>query len=267
MERREFLGSALAASALATVPAALASAADESSSGGREYYQLRRYQILSGPQGKAAADYFRDGLIPALNRLQISPVGVFNVSIGVTTPALYVLMPCLSLETLVKLDEKLAADADYQKAATPFLTASAIQPAYSRMESSLLQAFEKMPRLTLPDAATAKMPRIYELRTYESPSDEDHKRKLEQMQAGEREIFKSVGAWPVFFGDTLIGSRLPNLTYMLGFENLAEREKKWAAFAASPDWKALNSQPRYAYESIVSNITNQILTPAAYSQI
>jgi hypothetical protein len=263
MERREFLGSvALGASLLATASADKAHAADD----GTEYYLLRRYQFSSA-QARNSADYFSNALIPALNRMKIAPVGVFNATIGMTSPNPYLLMPCASLETLAKLDEKLLADADYQKAAKPFVTATGAQPAVMRVDSSLLQAFPKYPKLTLPQAAVAKKTRIYEIRTYESPSDQNHQIKMEQMQAGEAEIFQSVGAWTVFFADTLVGSRLPKLTYMLGYEDLAARDRVWTAFAASPAWKELNSRPRYTADTLVSNITNEILTPTPYSQI
>ena len=262
MERREFLGTALGAAVLAAASERDAKAADDA----REYYLLRRYQ-LSSAQGREAGDYFSNALIPALNRMKIGPVGVLNVTVGVTSPNPYVLMPCQSVDTLVKVDENLLADSVYQSAAKPFLTAQAVQPSFMRVDSSLLQAFPKAPRITLPDAATTKKPRIYELRTYESPSDQDHQLKMEQMQAGEGDIFRSVGAWTVFFANTLIGSRLPKLSYMLGYEDLAAREKVWDAFGASPAWKALNSEPRYSFENTVSDITNEILTPALYSQI
>ena len=263
MERREFLGSALGSA----LGASLWSTADaHAAEDGREYYQLRRYQ-LSSAQARGSADFFSNALIPALNRMKIAPVGVFNITIGFTSPNPYILMPCASLETLAKLDEKLLADADYQKAAKPFFTAAGVQPSFMRMDSSLLQAFAKYPKLTLPQAAAAKKARIYEIRTYESPNDQDHQLKMEQMQAGEAEIFQSVGAWTVFFADTLVGSRLPKLTYMLGYEDLAARDRVWTAFAASPAWKALNSQPRYTADTLVSNITNEILTPAPFSQI
>jgi hypothetical protein len=87
------------------------------------------------------------------------------------------------------------------------------------------------------------------------------------MQSGESEIFTKNGFEQVFYSDTLIGTRLPNLTYMLAFDSLADRDKKWAAFRASDDWKSYSTQPRWAFEPIVSNITNLILTPTAYSQI
>ena len=87
------------------------------------------------------------------------------------------------------------------------------------------------------------------------------------MQSGESEIFTKAGVEQVFYSETLIGSRLPNLTYMLAFDNLADRDKKWAAFRASDEWKTYSTQPKYAFEAIVSTINNFILTPTAYSQI
>ncbi len=269
MRRRTFLTSTLATAAVGSVPAAAHSqgAPGASDGKGRLFYELRRYQLSSGPQRKLCNDFFRDALIPALNRLGIAPVGVFDLTIGPETPSIYVLMPGASLETLVTVETRLAQDSEYLKAGAPFLNAPATQPAFLRMESSLMQAFEKIPGLTLPKETATKGARIFELRTYESPSDQDHKRKVEMMQSGEEAIFAKAGFAQVFYGDTLIGGRLPNLTYMLSFENLAERDKCWAAFRDAPAWKAMSSDPHYAFEEIVSSITNLILTPAGYSQI
>jgi hypothetical protein len=268
MKRRRFLTSSLAASALAvTSSGKYLQAQTQSDTGAREFYELRHYRLSMGRQKKLADDFFRDSLVPALNRLGITPVGVFNVSIGPETPSMYVLMPSLSVETLATAEARLAQDAEYMKSGAAFLNAPADQPAFDRIESSLLQAFEKMPRLKLPAATATHGPRIFELRTYESASDQDHKRKVEMMQAGEQEIFAKAGFSQVFYGDTLIGPRLPNLTYMLSFQNLAERDRDWDAFRSSPEWKSLSSQPRYAFESIVSSIVNVILTPADYSQV
>src|SRR5580698_5573219 len=136
MERRKFLASSLAASALAvTVPGNFAEAAQgEMSTKGREFYQLRRYHLNSGPQRKLCDDFFRDALIPALNRLSISPVGVFDLSIGPETPTIYVLMPSASAETLATVETRLAQDGDYVKAGAAFLNAPAKEAAFDRME-------------------------------------------------------------------------------------------------------------------------------------
>jgi hypothetical protein len=265
MERRKFLASSLAASALAAVSSTEYLHAAPTT--GREFYQLRRYNLINGPQKNLANDYFRDALLPALNRLGITPVGVFNLTIGPETPAIYVLMPSVSLETLVTVEDRLAQDAEYMKTGAPFLNTPAVQPPFDRIDSSLLEAFERWPKLKVPPAAATHGPRIFEIRTYESATDQDHKRKVEMMQSGEEKIFEAAGFFQVFYGDMLVGPRLPNLTYMLSYENMAARDKAWAAFGSAPAWKKMTSDPRYAFEEIVSKITNVILTPTDYSQI
>jgi hypothetical protein len=269
LKRRTFLTSGLATAALAAAGESAAQPAAASSA--REYYQILRYQLQTGPQTKLAESYFGDALIPALTRMGMGPVGVFKLNFGSETPAFYVLIPGRSVEALATIDLRLAQDANFLKAAEPFWNAPAAAPAFLRVESSLLAAFEGWPRLTPPAASTAspeaRSKRVFQLRTYESPSYQDHVRKVEMFHKGEFEIFQKAGCHPVFFGDALIGSRLPQLTYMLSFANLAELEKGWAAFSADPDWKKLSSSPRYSYEAIVSNISNLILSPLAASQI
>ncbi len=152
MQRRKFLASSLAASALAaTQPTSyLGAAEDATKKNGREFYQLRRYHIISGPQRKLCDDFFSGVFIPALNRLNIGPVGVFDLTIGPDTPTIYVLMPGLSAETVATVETHLAKDAEYMKAGEAFLNAPAKEPAFVRMESSFLQAFEKWPQLIPP---------------------------------------------------------------------------------------------------------------------
>ena len=104
-------------------------------------------------------------------------------------------------------------------------------------------AFEKIPGVTLPAATATNAARVFELRTYESPSDLDHKRKVEMMQSGEELIFAKAGFTQVFYGDTLIGGHLPNLTYMLSFESLATRDQHWSAFAHQSRLESDASQP------------------------
>lgn len=259
MNRRRFLAASAAAPALALGQTSAAKA--------REYYELRRYHLRSGPQRKLADGYFRDALVPALNRLGMTPVGVFNVDVGSETPTTMVLIPSASVETLATAASRLSQDAEYMKAGAEFLNAPAREPAYVRVESSLMIAFEGWPKLTVPAATAERRPRMFELRTYESPSDQDHVRKVEMFNNGEFEIFQKVGFWQVFYGDTLVGPRMPNLTYMIGFEDLADRARKWKAFGSDPDWKKLTGSPRYNFEDIVSNITSTLLSPTPYSQV
>jgi hypothetical protein len=163
MQRRTFLTSSLAAATLSAVPVAEGQNASGGASAGkgRLFYELRRYQLSSGPQKKLCDDFFQGALIPAANRAGVSPVGVFNVTIGPETPVMYVLLPSVSLETLVTLEARLAQDAEYMKSGAAFLNAPAVQPAYNRIESQLMIAFEKIPGITLPVATATNGPRVW----------------------------------------------------------------------------------------------------------
>jgi hypothetical protein len=261
MQRRQFL-----AASLATSVAALAAKTDAQTRA-REYYLLRRYSLQSGPQTKLAESFIADAFLPALTRLGMSPVGAFRVDIGPETPALYVLIPGPSLESLAQVNLLLAKDAEFLNAADHFWNAPAIAPAFLRAENSLLAAFEGWPKLTPPSTSATRSKRIFQLRTYESPSNGAHVRKVEMFHSGEFEIFTNAGFHPVFFGDTLVGPRMPSLTYMLSFADLAELDAKWNVFRNDPAWKKLSADPRFSYESIVSNITNLVLSPLDSSQI
>jgi hypothetical protein len=264
MQRRHFLASSLAASAavLATELKAQAPAGH-----GREFYLLRRYSMQSGPQTKLTESFVADAFIPALSRIGMGPVGAFRLDIGPETPAFYVLIPGPSVEAVAEVNLHLAKDAEFLKTAEPFWNAPATSAAFLRAENSLLAAFEGWPKVTLPSATATKGKRIFQLRTYESPSNGAHVRKVEMFHSGEFEIFKNAGFHPVFFGDTLIGPRMPNLTYMLNFADSAEMDAKWDVFRNDPEWKKLSADKRFSYEAIVSNITNLILSPLDCSQI
>jgi NIPSNAP len=264
MERRDFMTGSLATSAFALAHQA---SGEVPASKAREFYELRKYHLQSGPQIKLTESYVADALIPALNRLGIAPVGAFHLDIGPETPTLYLLLPCASLETLATAELKLTQDGAFMKAAELFWNAPAVAPAFQRIESSLLIAFEGWPKLTVPAATAKGGKRIFQLRTYESPSSQAHVRKVEMFHHGEFEIFQRTGFGQVFYGDTLIGPRMPNLTYMLTFPDMAALTTSWDAFRADPEWKKLSGSPRYNYEAIVSNITNLVLSPAAFSQI
>lgn len=267
MNRRKLLASTLAASALARpeVFSSLA-AAQPDASPSREHYELRFYHLRRGTQPKLMDEFLENVAIPAWNRLGISPVGVFRVTVGPQNPSVFVLLPSKSLETLVSAGTRLAASGEMARAGA-FWDAPASAPAYIRQESSLLMAFETFPKLEVPAGAAEKRSRIFELRTYESHSKKANLKKIEMFNRGEIAIFLRTGLRPVFFGESLIGSRLPNLTYMLVFDDLAARDKAWSAFVADPEWKKLSTAPGYTDGEIVSNITNLLLSPAPYSQV
>jgi hypothetical protein len=268
MKRREFLASSLAASVAASAPLSALTAGQEGSDPpAPEYYELRLYHLRRGPQQKGMDAFLREAALPAAKRIGIGPVGVFNVMMGPDSPTLYVLIPYASLESFATAGARLAADAEFAKAGASFLNAAPTDPAYVRVESSLMVAFDAVPKLEMPPATREHRPRIFELRAYESHSKKANKKKIEMFNQGEIAIFRRIGLQPVFFGETLIGARLPSLTYMVAFDDLASREKSWAAFIADPEWKKLSTMPGYADGEIVSNISNVLLSPTPYSEI
>jgi len=265
MDRRQFLSASLATSAVAVAGSAPAHAGVTAAA--REYYQIRRYSLQTGPQQKLTEAYLTDALIPALTRVGIDRIGAFKVDVGPETPTYDVLIPARDSTLLAELDLHLAQDEEFLKAADPFWGAPAASPAFQRVEYSLLAAFEGWPRLTPPPSSATKAKRIFQLRTYESPSYKDHVVKVKMFHSGEFDIFAKAGFHMVFFGDTLVGSRMPNLTYMVSFTDSAELDAKWDLFRNDPEWKKLSADPRFAYEPTVSNITNLILSPLDCSQI
>jgi hypothetical protein len=267
MQRREFLTASLASALAAGAPANSSQASEAGvKAKSRDFYQLRHYVLARGPQIKIMDDYFRDALVPALNRLGISPVGVFSVVIGPLTPSYYVLMSSPSADALATVENRLDQDGEYLKAGANFFNAPSKEPPFLGVEVSLMQAFEKMPNLSLPAGAADHPSRIFELRTYKSPSQQDHEKKVGMFNSAEIALQTAKSMRPVFYGDTIAGPGMPNLTYMLAFDSLADREKKFDAFNSSAEWKSLSTQPQYPLE-IVANISNIILSPTAYSQI
>ncbi|HUB20510.1 MAG TPA: NIPSNAP family protein [Acidobacteriaceae bacterium] len=274
MRRREFLRAGLAASVSAMAERGAASQVSGGVGGvqpsganpARQYYELRKYLLRRDAQAEATAKYLSEALIPAMNRMGIGPVGAFSVDIGPETPMVYVLLPSTELETLVGAGLRLREDEAFLSAAQTFWNAPDTSPAFERVESTLLIAFEKWPQLVLPPPTATKGKRMFQMRRYESASDRDHVRKVEMFQSGEFEAFERAGFWRVFFGDALIGERLPQLTYMLSFPDLEQMNALWDAFRNDAGWKKLQADPRFSYDQLVVNITNLVLSPTAYSQ-
>jgi hypothetical protein len=68
------------------------------------------------------------------------------------------------------------------------------------------------------------------------------------------------------FFTTLVGESNQDLTYLLQWESLADREKKWHAFATDPDWIAKRAETEKSGQ-IVQNVSNQFLAPTAFSSV
>ncbi len=264
MKRRGFLTASAGVVGLAglgTLPVA-ANGGTASAPAGKLLYELRLYRIASADKRKAMERFFAEAAVPAWNRLGVEPVGVFRYQ-DEQIHDLWVLLPYRSFDTCLAVHTTLLDDEEFCRRGAAVLGAAIKDPAYQRVESSLLLAFDQMPQLEIP----ARGPdRVLQLRIYESHSLERARKKIAMFnEGGEIAVFRKTGLTPVFFGQSLVGSKLPNLTYMLGFENDEARQAAWQRFLEDPAWLALKGDEQY--KDTVSNITNLLLRPAAGSQI
>jgi hypothetical protein len=248
MNRRNFMHVAAAAG----TTGALASAA---SPGAVKLIELRYYRMRNGAQVARTSAFLQKHFAPAAKRAGIVPLGFFTGAIAQHSPSILVLKGYASFEAMGSALDKLAADKEYGAASAEYNSGGELN--YMRAESSLLRAFDTMQRIEFPDQAGA-----FELRTYESPNAATLKRKIGMFeQGGEIDIFRKTGINPVFFGETIVGPDIPNLTYMVAFADLAARAKAWGAFGSSPEWQKLRAQPGLGDAEIVSNISNSVWSP------
>jgi hypothetical protein len=244
-------------------PVAGSHAAD--SNARRQYYELRVYTTKSEKQQDLVSEYWQNAAVPAYNKMGIQPIGVFTELQDSPTNKIYVLIPFDSIETFSVVPAKLASDEVYQKAAVEFMDVPKSDPAYARFESSLLIAMAGMPKLALPPSSAERKPWIFELRTYLSHNERKGNNKVDMFNAGEIAVMQEVGLSPVFFAQTVLGTQMPNLVYMVSAENMDEHKKHWKGFGPSALWKKLVSDPQY--KDNVSGSMNVFLKRTAASQI
>jgi hypothetical protein len=89
---------------------------------------------------------------------------------------------------------------------------------------------------------------------------------LKRFETVTLKLWEKHGIRQAGFFTTLIGSSNQELTYFLAWESLAEREKKWAAFMADPDWQDARAKSE-ADGQIIANIVSQFLTPTSFSSV
>jgi hypothetical protein len=259
MERRELL-SALSASAIVG-SAGLAAGTPNT------FLEVKTWRFHNGPENQPArvADYLEAGLGPALQRAGAKLAGAFSNVIGPDGPYFVAISEFSSLAALQDALVRVASDETHERELYR-LSADPGLP-FVRVESSLLRSFDGMPAMVLPESSEKRPPRIFELRTYESQTFLTLIRKIGMFNTGEMQIFERLGMRPVFFGETLIGARQPNLMYMLSYDDLAARDKLWHDFATDPEWRKLSGQPALKDSEIVANISNVILRPLTFSQV
>ncbi|WP_127142263.1 NIPSNAP family protein [Flagellimonas marinaquae] len=238
----------------------------ETTSDQREFYQLKIYSFNSEEQVATVDNYLQNTFMPAAKRQGIDKIGVFKSrpTETDTVQKTYVLLPFEDLEQFRALEENIMKDSTYMSAGSAYIDANYDNPPYDHIQSILMRAFADMPQMKTPNLESPRSERIYELRSYESPTEKYYWNKVDMFNAGgEVKLFDRLGFNAVFYGEVLSGPKMPNLMYMTTHADMATRDKNWEAFVDSPEWKELIVMPKY--ENNVNHADIWLLYPTEYS--
>lgn len=239
----------------------------------RTFLELATWRLHNSDESqlKRVSDYLEAGRFPALTRAGAlsgnvaKPIAALTNLIGPDGPAILTITQYASLAAMQQTIAALDSDTAHLKALDVLSSGPGLP--FVTVESTLLQSLTVIPSAILPSDAATRSPRIFELRIYQSQSWPARQKKATMFNSGEIGIFQRLGMRPVFIGESVIGPRQPNITYMLSFDSLAEREKHWQAFGSDPEWKKLSAPPELKDAQIVANISNLILRPLPFSPL
>ncbi len=226
------------------------------------YYQIKIYHLKTKAQEQRIDKFLQDAYLPALHRAGIKNIGVLKpIAQDTSDKLIYVFIPYRKMSQFENLEGVLKNDQEFLKNGGDYLNASFNDAPYTRIESILLSAFTGMPQPAVPNLTGPRNERFYELRSYESSTENYSTNKIKMFNEGELSIFKNLNFNAVFYGEVISGSKMPNLMYMTTFVNKADRDKHWAAFG--PEYSKIKFLPEY--QNNVSKNVQVYLYPTEYS--
>lgn len=104
---------------------------------------------------------------------------------------------------------------------------------------------------------------IYEMRVY-SCIPGRLPNLLKRFETQTLAIWKKHGINPVGFWTVLVGDGNNDLHYLLAWDSLADREKRWGVFQADPAWHSARAESEKD-GMIIANIKSAFLAPTAFS--
>ncbi len=258
MKRRKFIRSTVFASAVASVLPLSHATSQElpfiDPVSEKELYELRTYELRFGGNQKLLIDYLTKVFQPALKRMGVNHFMLFE-ELGNSNPTkIRALISYPNISVYLRA-QNLYSDPNYTTEAEEYHNLSEDEAIYNRFSSSLLLAFDGMPKIIDPVEGAS----LYELRIYEGFSEDAVKRKINMFNKEELQLFLKTNLHPVFFGEMIAGPYRPCLTYMLNFKDMEEHDSSWKDFINHPEWKAMSTKEEYA--NTVSNIRKVFLKP------
>ena len=225
-------------------------------------YRLDYFYYRQGDQG-ARLNQFLSSQMPLFTK-HSRAFGVFTAVMAPHTQTMMVLSGFSSFEELTAAGRQIESDSGYQKAHEEFERGT--DPPYDAAQRVLLEATGFSPEI-VPLAEKPKSPRYFELRIYHSPTLRQLRMLHERFAGPEIQIFHRSGVHPILYANTMIGPDIPNLTYLIPFGTLAEREKAWDAFGADPQWAKVRAESVARGGQIVNYNNISLWRAAAFSPI
>ncbi len=229
----------------------------------RRLFVLEQYYLKNGTQAGRLHEYCK-AAIPVLGKAHSGPKIFLEALVAPHMPQVAIIQGFESLDELWTVRQKVIADQELGKALEAWENHPE-QP-YEHFSTALLEATDYCPEVKS-DPTPRATPRIFELRTYHSPTYRQLRALHERFAGAEIKIFHRTGVHPIFYSSTLAGQNMPNLTYVIPFENLAEREKAWAAFGADPEWIRVRAESIEKHGQISSYSQISLYRAAPYSPI
>lgn len=228
-------------------------------------FQIKLYHLKDNNQLNMTDDFLKDAYLPALHRYGIKNIGVFKPISNDTAvdKLVYVLVPFTSLDQWKKIIDRLGGDAAFKSSAENFLHADAKNPPFQRVESILLESFSGQPFLKIPRQKDPE--RVFELRSYESPTWHLADKKRAMFNKDEMGIFTRLDFNPVFYAEVISGSHMPNLMYMPVFKSVEDRDAQWKVFGNDAKWKEISADPFNENNVSVSHIDSILMHSTEYS--
>jgi hypothetical protein len=260
MQRRLFMG------LLSGAGAALGGFAAPSSSepNRTRFYAVETFYLKNGTQPARIHEHFSKVAIPAIRERHDGPVIALEALVAPHMPQVAIIIGFRSLEQMWTLHTALGKSKDFSRKYQQWQAGP--EPPFESQSKSLLEAADYSPDLEN-DKAPRKARRVFELRQYHSPTWAQLQALHERFAGPEIKIFHRCGIHPVFYTSTLIGSNMPNLTYLIPFESLDAREKAWNAFAADPEWIQIRKESIDRHGQISSVIQISLYQATPYSPV
>lgn len=256
MKRRVFLQSL---GALGVTAAGAAGAAEAKT----RHYTIESFLMKNGGQTARLHEFLSKGYLTAARKAHTGPKMFLDALVAPHMPQTMAILGFQSAAEALDLRRKLHAQPGYDEALAKW-EADPEQP-YEKASLTLLEAADYSPEIT--ESPADAPPRVFELRVYHSQTWRQLKALHERFSGPETRIFHRCGIHPVFYATTVYGANMPNLTYLMPFENLAAREKAWAAFSADAEWQKVRRESLEKHGQIANVIEISLYRATAYSPV